>query len=448
MEKEESIDLQKLLQIAIQYKKVILAIVASCTFIAMVTAFFILPKTYESTTLVRAKAQSSTGLSAAAGAMAALGLGGNASAPTMVYTEMMKSRTVLDPVIEKLDIPEDIKEKMNAKGFAKSNLDIKNTKGTDLIEITAKAKSPEEAQMISTEVVNGFLLLMTNLNQNEQSLMAKFLSERIDVAKKDMENAESALEKFRQQEKIYVPDAQAKSAIEKMTAFDKAISELKVTSDSSRVNLQGVNGQLEKQNIALKNFNIADNETVQKIRSAIIDKQVTLVENEQRYTDKHPSVVTLKEEIAALNRQLNQEVANAVEAGTSTLNPIHAGLLKQKAELETGIMVNEASLSALNGLQAKAEQEISKLSADSLDYIKLERNVKITQEVYGLLVKNYENAKIQQAMDSMDIQIVDPADLPKKPAGPRKLLITAIGGVIGLMIAFGYTLVLYNKRRV
>lgn len=448
MEKEESIDLQKLLQIVMQYKKIILAIIVSCTLVAMITAFFILPKTYESTTLVRAKAQNNAGLSAAAGAMAMLGMGGNVSAPTMVYTELMKSRAVIDPIIEKLDVPEEDKEKITAKGFAKSNLDIKNTKGTDLIEITAKAKSPEEAQMISTEVVNGFLLLMTQLNQNQQSLMVKFLTERIDVAKKEMEDAEAALEKFRQQEKIYVPDEQAKNTIEKMAAFDKKISELKVTGDSSKVNLQGVNEQLEKQNVALKKFNIADNETVQKIRDTIIDKQVKLVENQQRYTDKHPNVVTLQEEIAALNRQLNQEVAKSVEAGTSTMNPVHAGLLKQKAELETGIMVNEASLSAVTGLQTKAEQEMSKLSAGSLNYIKLQRNVKVTQEVYSVLVKNHEDARIQQAMDSMDIQIVDSAELPKKPAGPRKLLITAIGGVIGMMIAFGYTLVLYNRRRV
>ena len=67
--------------------------------------------------------------------------------------------------------------------------------------------------------------------------------------------------------------------------------------------------------------------------------------------------------------------------------------------------------------------------------------------MYLNLVKSLEAARIQQMMDSMDIQIVDPADLPKEPAGPRKLLITAVGLASGAMIALGYILMLYSKRR-
>lgn len=446
MEKEESIDLREIMQIVLQYKKELGIIVAVCTAVAMITAFFILPKTYESTTLVRAKSQTNAGLSAAAGALAMLGGGGNVSAPTMIYTELMKSRAVIDPIIQKVDMPEEVREKMTAKAFAKGALDIKNTKGTDLIEITATGKTPEEAQMISSEVINGFLHLMTQLNQNEQSLMVKFLSDRITVAKADMEKAEQELEKFRQQEKIYVPDEQVKASIEKLSGYDKLISELKVRSDSSEVRLQEVRGQLNKQNIALKEFNIADNESIQKIRDNIIDKQIQLVEAEQRYTDKHPNVTLLKQEIVELNARLSQEVSQSVDAGTNTMNPIHAGLLSEKVQTETELMVTKESLNVLQGLQGKAEEEISKLSTASMEYVKLQRDTSVAQEVYSVLVKNYENARIQEAMDSMDIQVVDAAELPKQPAGPRKLLITAIGGVLGIMISFGYTLVLYNRR--
>lgn len=445
MEKEEeSIDLRELWQVVLEHKSILIKIVVGCMALALITAF-ILPKTYESTTLVRAKSGNSN-ISMAAGAMAMLGIGGNVSAPTMVYTELMKSRAVLDPIIAGLDLPEEDKEKMTAKGFAKSTLDIKNTKGTDLIEITATAKTPEDAQKISQSVVDNFLLLMTQLNQNQQSTMVKFLTERIEIAKKEVDDAAGKLEAFRQQEKIFVPDEQAKAIVEKMSAFDKLVSEIRVKSDSDQVKLQGVSEQLAKQNYALQEFNITDNESIQKIRDNIIQKQIQLVELQQRYQDKHPSVVLLKQEIVELNKNLSKEVSQSVAAGTNTLNPVHAGLLQQKAQTETELMVNSASLSALQEQQAKAEEEIGRLSSNTMEYVKLERDYKVAQEVYGVLVKNYEEARIQEAMDSMDIQIVDAADLPKLPAGPRKLLITAIGTILGLMIAFGYTLVLYNRK--
>ena len=46
------------------------------------------------------------------------------------------------------DIPEDVREEMTAEKFAKSNLNIENIKGTNLINVTGKGRSPEEAQMI------------------------------------------------------------------------------------------------------------------------------------------------------------------------------------------------------------------------------------------------------------------------------------------------------------
>ena len=48
--------------------------------------------------------------------------------------------------------------------------------------------------------------------------------------------------------------------------------------------------------------------------------------------------------------------------------------------------------------------------------------LKIAGQVYTSLVQNYEQTRIQEAKDSMDIQIIDAADLPKEdmPAKPNK----------------------------
>lgn len=54
MEKEDSIDLGRLWQILLERKKVVGGIILSCTLLATVIAF-ILPKQYESTTLVQTR---------------------------------------------------------------------------------------------------------------------------------------------------------------------------------------------------------------------------------------------------------------------------------------------------------------------------------------------------------------------------------------------------------
>nr|WP_239478471.1 GNVR domain-containing protein [Megamonas hypermegale] len=80
--------------------------------------------------------------------------------------------------------------------------------------------------------------------------------------------------------------------------------------------------------------------------------------------------------------------------------------------------------------------------------MRLLRDQKITSEVYTNLVKAYENTRIQEAQESMDIQIIDAANLPREdmPVKPNKKLIAAVGFVFGIIISFGYTLYMYNKR--
>jgi succinoglycan biosynthesis transport protein ExoP len=444
VEDQDTIDLGAVKEVIIKYKNRLMIIIIGCTLAAMAVAF-ILPKEYESTTLLRAKSQKSGGISLqAASALAMLG-GGSVGSPTQAYMELMKSRSVLDPIIANLDLADEKKEKIDAKGFAKSNLKILNTKGTDLLEVTAIGRTPEEAQQISTGVVKSFQQLLTKMNQSEQSLMVKFLNDRITVAKKDMEQSEQNLEKFRQQEKIYIPDEQAKAAIKKMTEFDQKIAQFQVQNDTNQAKLQGVNEQLNKQNVAIARYNIVDNLGIQEIRSTIIQKQIALIEMQQRYTDKHPNVVLLQKELEELNSKLSQEVNNSIQSGANTLNPVHAGLLKEKVQTETELLVGQAALGTIKSLQTENEKEISKLSASSITYIGLERQVRIAQEVYGVLVKNYEQTRIQEAMESMDIQIVDEADLPKRPSAPKKMLITVIGGVLGVMLAFAYVVIAYSR---
>lgn len=176
---------------------------------------------------------------------------------------------------------------------------------------------------------------------------------------------------------------------------------------TGRAKLQGVDAQLKQQNLAMEKFNIAENEVMDKIRTTIIDKQMKLVALQQRYQDKYPEVILAKEELEKLNATLNQEISKAVQSGANILNPAQGALLAEKVSLETALVANQARKEAMRQVQAKAEQNLSSLSERGLTYVGLSRQTRVTQEVYSVLVKNYEQARIQETMESMDIQVVE-----------------------------------------
>lgn len=444
----DTIDLKKLFSLMIEKKKIVIAIIVICTIIATIVAF-VLPKSYQSTTLVRVKSGGSS-MSGYAAMAAGFGIdiGGGSSGSPESYIELMKSREVLEPIIAELDLPDEDKEKLTAEGFAKKNLEVTNIKKTDLITIAAYGKTPEEAQMISQGVADNFLALMTKLNKEDNSSVLKFLDERIKIAKEEMETAENKLQAYQQEHKIYAPDAQTKSILENLNTYDTTIAQLQAQTDGDNAKLAGVTSQLEQQNASLLEYNVSDNTNIGNIRESIVNKRVELVGLQQQFTDEHPDVIKAKEELNSLEKSLTDEIAKAVNSQSVTLSPVQASLLKDKIGTEVQISVNNASLEALKAKQAEAQENIATLSADSVEYMRLSREATITGQVYTSLVQNYEQTRIQEAKDSMDIQIIDAADLPKEdiPAKPNKKLVVAIGFILGIMISFGYTLYNYSKR--
>lgn len=446
MEKEEQIDIGKIWQIMKDRKKICGAIIGGCTAMSLVAAL-VWPPTYESTTTVQTRV-TGAGVSGAAAAAAALGLGGSMSSPTMSYVELMKSNTVLQPIIDELDWDEDEKEFLTPEKFAKKNLQIENTKQTNLIKVTAKGKTPEEAQMISQHVVDNFLVLMTKMNKETQSLLVQFLDGRIQDAKKEAEEARQKFAIYQQEHKVYSPDEQAKAAVAKMMAFDESIAEMEVQQKANQAKADSVTSKLGDIKASSLQFNINDNKTVMGLRDQIVGKQLEILALRQKYTDEHIEVVRAQEQLKQLQSSLNSEVNAIVQSKYTTMNPTQAGLVQEQIGAQVAIAVAKASEDAIAKRRDEEEKKLQDFPQDVLEYMNLKRDTTIKEGIYTDLVKRFEQNKIQQAMDSMDIQIVDPANLPFEeiPVWPRKKVIIAAGFVFGCLAAIGYSLMIYRRE--
>ncbi|WP_027397334.1 GumC family protein [Anaerovibrio lipolyticus] len=443
---EIEIDLGKLFGILWDRRKIEGGIIATCTIIAMIISL-IIPPTFESNTLVQTNKSSKLDISGASAALAMLGGGSGVSSATMNYIEIMKSRAVLEPIMDQLeDITPEEREKMTAEGFAKGHLNIENVKGTNLIKVTGKGRSPEEAQMIADSVVENFLKLMTEMNQNSQSYMVKFLNERIDTAKKESDEASGKLEQFGREHKVYLPEEQSKAMVEREAVYSKALSEFVVKQQASAAQLEAAGSELGKQNANLSAFNISDSSVVVKLREQIADKEVEIVKLEQKYTEEHPDLISAREQLVSLKDSLAQEVADAVAGGTASMNPTQAALVQAQAQAQVDMAVAKASEAAVRAQMKEADADMAQLSEDALEYLKLKRDSGIKNEVYIALVKQSEQSKIEATMESMDIQVIDKANLPVQKSAPRRSLITLGGMAVGIVICLIYGFWMYRKE--
>ncbi|MEI6285438.1 MAG: Wzz/FepE/Etk N-terminal domain-containing protein [Bacillota bacterium] len=424
--------------------KICAVIVLVCALLAMALAF-VVPKKFESEVLLRAKQKTNTG---AAGGAAALILGGNMPSQVSSYIELIKSRAVIDPIIAKLDISADKKELMTADGFFKSNLQIDNPKGTDILSVTASGKSPEEAQMIASNVSANLSKLLNGLNRSDQSYMVKFLNGRIITAKKEMEQSEIEMEKFRQENKVFAPDEQVKALLARLNEFDKQRAQNKIRIEADQQTLAHINAEIAKQNIAMETYKVTQNPVIEQIRGQIITKELQLVDLRQKFTDEQPDVINTQQTIEQLKFKLDEELTKSIASETTAMNPLHYEMVGSKIKTDLDLQLAQLTFTAIDRFEQADTNDLNKLSAAGLTYIGLARRQALTQEIYVMLMKQYEQAKIQEAMDSLDVQVVDAANLPKRHVFPSKTLFTLVGGMLGGILALVSLMVSYRKMAV
>ncbi len=75
------------------------------------------------------------------------------------------------------------------------------------------------------------------------------------------------------------------------------------------------------------------------------------------------------------------------------------------------------------------------MPSEGLEYIRKMRDVTFNQQLYELIMKLYQSAKLDESNDASIIQVVDKAVVPEKKAKPKRLLVIAIALFAGFLLS-------------
>ncbi|MDD5633942.1 MAG: polysaccharide biosynthesis tyrosine autokinase [Candidatus Omnitrophica bacterium] len=125
--------------------------------------------------------------------------------------------------------------------------------------------------------------------------------------------------------------------------------------------------------------------TDSKLRLAQL--KLELANLQDRFTDNYPKIISLKQEIENIGEQIGKPT-------------------------EGELVVEE----------------------EYIDADKLQNELRINQSLYGMLKERYEKARILEASKTKDIEIVNPASIPKYPIIVQKTTNIFLGGAIGIVL--------------
>ncbi|MFH1772359.1 MAG: GNVR domain-containing protein [Candidatus Omnitrophota bacterium] len=140
--------------------------------------------------------------------------------------------------------------------------------------------------------------------------------------------------------------------------------------------------RLRKSEDELKSFGekVANVIIAQDIQDKLNELTFQLASFRQKYTEKHPKIMQLKQQIKDIEKQL------------------------------------------------------SGLSGKDLEYARIKREVEVNRKIYGMLREKLEEVRITEAEKTPDVTIVDPALMPVSAENIQSRLGVIVGGFLGLIV--------------
>ena len=433
---EQIIDVKDIAKILVRRRRTIINVTGIC--ILLGAAYLVVtPSTYQSTAMLRIKQTQGLGNSVLSTDQGY----SDTMARQLMNTdaEILKSRNVVEPVINEVEGNQVI----TYEEFVKSRIETKPYKETQLLQVSVTGRTPEKAQEANQLLIDTFLKRLADLSQVEQKATREFLQKRVVTAKEELSEAEQKLQQFQVDNKIYSTNDQMKGLTDKITLIDREKAQNKLDLETAQAALGSINADLGSAGAS-----IADSSTVQTYKSQLADLEARKARYAGKYTDAHPAMKEVNDQIAKAQAGLQQEIDAIVLQQAPSSNSAQQGLLTDKFKNEAALAVAQSKEAALADLDKDNEDAMKALPEKERGYIQAKRDVDVAQDIYEMLSKRLEEAKVAEVMVPNEVQIVDAPTLPEKAIAPRRVLVMVASAIIGLILGCLYTLVnsLRNRR--
>lgn len=278
----------------------------------------------------------------------------------------------------------------------------------------------------ATEIVNAFARASIDANLELKiepaRQFASWFDERIRTLRNELGSAQRRLTAYQRQQGV-VTAAAGQIDVENAKLAQLAAQLVQIQAARSESNSR----QAQARSNARTSPDVLSNGVISGLRSSIASSETNLQQLGTQYGDRHPQVVTAREQLASLRAQLELEM-QAVARSVTTSNTVNEQR-EQEARLALDAQRSRV-LALMNG---------------SNDVAILQRDVESAQRALDAATTRQSQTSLESQVRQTNVFLLAPAVEPSSPSGPKVALYTASAAALGLVI--GLALALWQEAR-
>jgi len=300
-----------------------------------------------------------------------------------------------------------------------SHLQITPVRGSRLVDVSFLGSSPEWI----TRVVNAHAHAFIEKNIQTQKSAAR---QALEWLKAQLKDQKAKVEASRRASYKYKKDNDVISLEERQNIVSQKLMELNSSltrAKTERMAKQAVYNQLKDFSVNRESLfslpEISKNSVIQNLRAQLVQLKAQRLEMGTKFGPKHPRMLELNSSIRSLEREIGEEVQRLRKA--------------IKAEMDRAVTIENTIQKTLDA----QKQAAMAISEKGIGYDVLQQQAQSNQEIYDILLKQAKEIGLASVMESSNVRIVDPAEIPRFPVRPRIFLNILLAVVLGLFMGTG-----------
>ena len=347
--------------------------------------------------------------------------------------EILQSRVLLEKVVDALG-PTAIsgqEDRERALQQLAKHLTVEAAKKSDVIRVSYQGFSPAICQSVVARLVDSYLDEHARLNRPQRS--REFFAEQTRRLRSQLSRREEELRDLKDATGLASPAAQRQQMVAEIGQLRDDLFRAEAAGAESKAKVR----ELRRQLASLPDTQVTNetsgfgNEGTDRMREQFYALQVLEKEAQAKYSDDHPKMRQIRQQVAAARAVLEREEKNRKQV---TKEP---NRLRQQAL--AALLIEEpilASLEARAG-QVKAQLvavrgELNKLNEDEMRLATAERDVDVLESDYRKYAANLKQARIDQQLETermSNISVVQSAELRTASGLPSQAVQSDVGAL-------------------
>ena len=236
----------------------------------------------------------------------------NNQIPLLTQKEIISKTSILQETIDILNLKDQSGNPMQPK-YLKQKLDVTAEKGSDVITITYKDQDSHNAANIVNTLMDVYLKEEIRSSKSQTVNADSFLNNQIPQVENNLKKYESILQEFRAKNNILDLQEEKKILVNELGEINSQIASVGADVQGTKAQTSALQSQLGLDfNQAITINQLGNSPTIQSVLTQLAETESELAEERKRFKETHPTITSLLDKKASLNRYLQQTISSKV----------------------------------------------------------------------------------------------------------------------------------------